>query len=308
MVRVALHPRLTCRQKQSRPTPNGDTTPMPVIATVIRPLPDIRVSIIVRTMTRAAPTGASEPPEPSLHHAQRPSTGVLLFAWTGAALFLFALLYFLYSYMVRFSAPETHTTDPWSAASIDLLLFTVFALHHSVAARTSVKQRIQRVVPPILERAVYTWVASLLFLTVCASWRFVPGEVYHLTGLFAIAGYLVQSAGIIITIRSSARLDVLDLAGVRPVLHAKRGSAPVHVPLETRGLYGFVRHPLYFAWLLMVFGSPHMTMTRLVFAVVSSTYLAIAIPFEERSLIRIFGPDYRTYQRRVRWRLIPGVY
>jgi hypothetical protein len=33
IVRVALHPRLTWRQNWSRPTPNGDTTPMPVIAT-----------------------------------------------------------------------------------------------------------------------------------------------------------------------------------------------------------------------------------------------------------------------------------
>jgi hypothetical protein len=30
---VALQPLRTPRQKQSRPTPNGDTTPIPVIAT-----------------------------------------------------------------------------------------------------------------------------------------------------------------------------------------------------------------------------------------------------------------------------------
>ena len=33
IARVALQPRRTWRQKQSRPTPNGDTTPIPVIAT-----------------------------------------------------------------------------------------------------------------------------------------------------------------------------------------------------------------------------------------------------------------------------------
>ena len=76
----------------------------------------------------------------------------------------------------------------------------------------------------------------------------------------------------------------------------------------TTGLYGFVRHPLYFSWLLVVFGTPHMTMTRLTFAVVSSAYLGFAIPFEERGLIRVFGDDYRRYQRQVRWRMLPGVY
>ena len=62
-----------------------------------------------------------------------------------------------------------------------------------------------------------------------------------------------------------------------------------HVPLQTRGFYGFVRHPVYFAWVLMVFGAPHMTMTRLTFAVMSTAYLAIAIPFEERGLLDVFG-------------------
>ena len=51
-----------------------------------------------------------------------------------------------------------------------------------------------------------------------------------------------------------------------------------------------------------------MTMTRLTFAVVSTAYLGMAIPLEERGLIRVFGDDYRRYQRQVRWRMLPGVY
>jgi protein-S-isoprenylcysteine O-methyltransferase Ste14 len=69
-----------------------------------------------------------------------------------------------------------------------------------------------------------------------------------------------------------------------------------------------VRHPLYFAWVLLVFGAPAMTMTRLSFAVISTAYLAIAIPFEERSLIETFGADYASYQKQVRWRMLPGIY
>jgi protein-S-isoprenylcysteine O-methyltransferase Ste14 len=69
-----------------------------------------------------------------------------------------------------------------------------------------------------------------------------------------------------------------------------------------------VRHPLYFGWTLVVFGTPAMTADRLVFAIVSTAYLAIAIPFEERSLIRHFGQQYERYRGRVRWRMIPFVY
>ena len=98
-----------------------------------------------------------------------------------------------------------------------------------------------------------------------------------------------------------------DIAGVRQV-QAAGESGQAHIALVTTGLYGFVRHPLYLSWLLVVFGTPHMTMTRLTFAVVSSAYLGFAIPFEERGLIRVFGDDYRRYQRQVRWRMLPGVY
>ena len=51
-----------------------------------------------------------------------------------------------------------------------------------------------------------------------------------------------------------------------------------------------------------------MTGTRLSFAVISTAYLMLAIPFEERSLVEAFGEEYVQYQRTVRWRMIPGIY
>ena len=230
-----------------------------------------------------------------------------VFAFTGAAVFALSLIYFLYSYQFRFGAPaETAAALP--AIALDVALFTVFAAHHSLFARSGAKAWVAARAGAALERSVYTWIASLLFIVVCAAWALVPGELYALPGVFAAAGYGVQLAGLVVTARSSAKLDVLDLAGIRAVVRAQRGDVPEHVPLETRGLYGFVRHPLYFGWLLVVFGTPHMTMTRFLFAAVSGAYLAIAIPFEERSLIRTFGEAYRDYQRQVRWRMLPGIY
>ena len=236
----------------------------------------------------------------------RNATGALLFSCAGAVLFATALLFFLYSYLVRFGRPAIHT-GVWGPVLADAGLFTTFALHHSVFARTGVKRRLAAVVPAALQRSVYVWVASALFLVVCAAWRPVPGELYRLTGVAAAAAYGVHIIGILLTARGSARLDLLDLAGIRPVLSIQNPTS-ISVPLQTGGVYGFVRHPVYFAWMLLVFGTPHMTMTRLTFAVISTAYLAIAIPLEERALIGAFGAEYRAYQRRVRWRMLPGLY
>jgi methanethiol S-methyltransferase len=228
----------------------------------------------------------------------------LAFAWAGAALFGASLAVFAYQYLVTFG--RTVQDGPaLPAALFDAALFSGFALHHSVFARHAVRAWMARTVSARLERAVYVWLASVLFLAVCLSWRAVPGLLYSLPGPSAIVGYLVQAAGLVLTLRSSAALGLGELAGLR----AAQGHEPAAAgSLKTSGLYGFVRHPLYFAWVLMVFGAPHMTMTRFVFAAVSTAYVAAAIPFEERGLIDAFGDEYRRYQRRVKWRILPGIY
>jgi methanethiol S-methyltransferase len=233
----------------------------------------------------------------------------LAFAWTGALLFGASLIVFLHAFLVSFGRPA----PPGPAlrdVAVNVLLFSAFALHHSLLARTRAKALVARLVPSELERSLYVWTASLLFILVCLLWRPLPGELYALNGPVAVAFHGIQAGAIVMTLRASSLIGTADLAGLRP---GGGGSLTPdhdagHVPLRTTGLYGFVRHPLYFAWFLFVFSAPHMTVTRLAFAIVSSAYLAVAIPWEERGLLEVFGDRYREYRRNVRWRMLPGVY
>jgi protein-S-isoprenylcysteine O-methyltransferase Ste14 len=228
-------------------------------------------------------------------------------AWLGGAVFTASLAWFLLSYIVRFG-PASATLSTTSAVAINIGLFTLFAFHHSLFARDAVKQRVRRLVAPELERSTYTWISSLLFVIVCTFWQTVPGVAYDLVGAWRAAAYTVQAVAVVLTVRAAGALDALDLAGIRPVLDRAENRPPRHVPLETRGLYGFVRHPLYFAWALFVFTTPVMTGTRAAFAIISTGYLAIAIPWEERALVKTFGDEYQRYRQRVRWRMMPGLY
>jgi protein-S-isoprenylcysteine O-methyltransferase Ste14 len=231
----------------------------------------------------------------------------LAFAWTSAAAFLASLLYFLFSYFVRFGdAPGAGSrVEP---ALVNLGLFSIFALHHSAFARAGLKRRVSAAVSPALESAVYTLLSSVLFALVLWLWREVPGRVYTLDTPWTWFAYASVTAGLVITAQGARALDVLDLAGIRPVLNSRARVARPATPLRTDGLYGFVRHPVYFGWILIVFGAPAMTMTRLTFAVISTAYLVLAVPFEERGLVETFGPEYASYRERVRWRMIPGIY
>jgi len=225
------------------------------------------------------------------------------FVWLGALIFAVSLASFavVYGYLLRIPAPATDQ-PVWPAVLIDVGLFTAFALHHSVMARTGAKAWITRHVPADLERSLYVWVASVMFLAVCWWWQPLPGMAWRVGGPSRWLMYIVQLAGVVLTERSSRIIGIWELAGVRQARHG----APVE--FKATGPFGLVRHPIYFGWVLLVFGVPDMTFSRLLFAVVSTAYLVAAIPWEEASLVEAFGEKYRAYQRQVRSRLLPGIW
>ena len=160
--------------------------------------------------------------------------------------------------------------------------------------------------PPALERSLYVWVASLLFLIVCGLWQPVPGVWWDVQGSGRGLMQLGQLGAAVFILLAARRLDVLELAGVLQVLDVR--SERTTTELDTSGPYGIVRHPIYLGWVLFVWLTPTMNGTRLVFALVSCVYLFVAVPFEERDLLKGFGQAYRDYQGKVRWRILPFVH
>lgn len=225
-----------------------------------------------------------------------------LVSWLGGALFVGSLGYFAWTYFVGFGHPPASGAAA-APLAVDVVLFSVFALHHSVLARSNAKRWLTRRVPAYLERTLYVWVASLLFIGVCAWWQELPGRAYRHTGMAALPHWLMVLAGVAVMARATSVIDPLDLAGIRQASRATAGGG-----FRLAGPYRFVRHPIYLGWVLIVFGVPDMTTTRLAFAAISTAYLVVAIPIEERSLVEEFGEPYRAYQRAVRWRLIPLVW
>ena len=222
------------------------------------------------------------------------------FVRLGGALFVVSLAVCAWRFLVSWSITAASSRSRWPVLVVDALLFGVFAAHHSLFARESVKFRLASLVPERLLRSVYVWIASVLLLIVCTLWQPIGGNVYRVTGWRAVAHACVQLAGVWLIGRSVATIDPLELAGIR------RPSASE--ALQITGPYRWVRHPLYLGWLLVVFGAAHMTGDRLAFAATSSIYLVVAIPWEERSLTHAFGEKYAAYKQQVRWRVVPFLY
>lgn len=239
-------------------------------------------------------------------HAARSAQFVRFFRAAGALLFVVSLAYFFIAYLTSFGV-VTSDRDTARAVTWNVTIFTLFAVHHSIFARAGIRRWVAQTVPAELERSVYVWIASLLFIAVCAWWRPVAGFAWQTRDLAAWVLLAVQVTGIGVTLLSAVFLDFRELSGLR---EPPRG--PVFQDSETEfktaGPYGWVRHPIYAGWFLFVWGASTMTMTRLTFAIVSCLYLLIAIPIEERTMRSQAGDAYGRYMARVRWRLLPGVY
>src|SRR5262245_27770926 len=225
----------------------------------------------------------------------------------GAGLFVLSLSYFLYRFWTTFGM---RTDGPLRPAPLvwNVVLFSVFALHHSVFARESVRRWLAHAFGR-LERSFYVWIASLLFIAVCKLWLPLPGVVWELNSAFTVVLLFLQMAGIVISVYSASVIDIWELAGIRQLnAQLPTPNSQTEFEFKASGPYGLVRHPIYLGWFLIVFGVGNMTMTRFVFAVVSCAYVLLAIPFEERSIRRASNGAYDRYMKKVPRKLIPGLY
>jgi methanethiol S-methyltransferase len=218
----------------------------------------------------------------------------------GALIFVISLAYFLFMYLTRFGDDEGGGSI--AALTWNVTLFTLFALHHSVFARQPVRQWIAHIAPSELERSLYVWIASVLFIAVCAWWRPIGGTAWQANQTLTWVLRAAQAAAIWLILRSAVILDVWELAGIRPPATL----APSE--FKTTGPYGWVRHPIYTGWFVFVWAASPMTLTRLSFAAASCAYLLLAMPLEERSMRGVSRGAYDRYMAKVRWRLVPGVY
>ena len=136
----------------------------------------------------------------------------------------------------------------------------------------------------------------MLFLAVCWLWQPLPGVIWEMRGP-GLAALRRAGVGVVLTHRRRAHRRRLGTS--------RRDSnriSPRPIEFKAEGPFAIVRHPIYLGWVLMVFATPVMTTSQLLFAVVSTLYLIAAIPFEERSLLEAFGEKYGAYQKQMRWK------
>jgi methanethiol S-methyltransferase len=227
---------------------------------------------------------------------------VLLYGVLSYAVFFATFLYaigFLGNVFVPSSIDAAPTSSLGEALAINIGLLALFALQHSIMARPAFKRWWTRFVPTVIERSTYTLLSSVALILLFWQWRPIGAVVWNVeseTLRWIINGGF--AVGWVLLLVSTFLINHFDLFGLRQVWLYFRGRPYTDIPFRTPALYKVVRHPLYVGWLLAFWCAPTMTAAHLLFAIMTTTYILIAIRFEERDLTRAF-PEYATYRERV---------
>jgi protein-S-isoprenylcysteine O-methyltransferase Ste14 len=196
---------------------------------------------------------------------------------------------------------------PWESGlgmtgrlTMDALLCLLFFFQHSLMVRREFRLRLTRMVRADFHGAFFASASGLCLLVLVLLWQPAgtaswtpPGWVrWTMLGIFLAAG-----AG---TWWGSRALGEFDALGVKPALRAaNRSHSMAPAAFTIRGPYRWVRHPLYFFSLIIIWSGPVFTLDRLLHNGLWTVWVIVGAAMEERDLLACFGDAYRTYRETV---------
>jgi protein-S-isoprenylcysteine O-methyltransferase Ste14 len=186
------------------------------------------------------------------------------------------------------------------AIVFDTALLALFAIQHSVMARPWFKRMWTRMVPEIVERSTYVLFASLCLALLFWQWKPIGGVIWQVDGIIG-QGFIwaFYAAGWLIVLMATFLINHFDLFGLRQVWMYFQGTSYQPIEFQTPGFYRWVRHPLYVGWFFVFWSATTMTSAHLVFSVATTLYILLAIRWEERDLVVVYGNTYAQYQASV---------
>jgi protein-S-isoprenylcysteine O-methyltransferase Ste14 len=221
---------------------------------------------------------------------------------------VYTLFFGTFCYLIGWAADLVvpWTIDNGQPASLGVTLgvnigiLSLFAVQHTVMARQAFKDWWTRFVPQPIERSTFVLFTVAILLLMIWQWRPLPEVVWQIAnGPVVALVWTLYGLGWGTVLISTCIIDHFDLFGLKQTIFYARGKPYPRPQFEERLFYRHVRHPLMLGFLIAFWSAPVMTQGRLLFAVVTTAYILIAIQIEERELVSMHGEDYESYQRRV---------
>lgn len=208
--------------------------------------------------------------------------------------------------LVPYTGGPVSLDSTGAAILFNLLFIALFGLQHAVMARPAFKARWTKIVPPAVERSTFVLAVGLILGPAMLCWQPLAQEIWTVEGPFAIVLGALGALGWGYMLIASFAINHFELFGLQQVWNHFRGHQPPTLPLVSRLMYRFDRHPLMTGILIGLWATPTMRLDHLVLAAGLSCYVLIGVAMEERDLIAKHGDAYRSY-RRSTMTIVPSV-
>jgi len=175
----------------------------------------------------------------------------------------------------------------------------LFFAQHSIMVRKWFRARILKIMPEPYYGPFYGISSALTLLVVLIAWQETSYMLFSAEGLYRVPFRLLFLASLAGLAWGSLTLQSLDSSGAKNLLRYAENRPPGTIPLTIQGPYRFVRHPMYFVSLLMIWSCPDISADKLLFNLLWSVWIVAGTKLEERDLVEDFGDEYQHYQRTV---------
>jgi protein-S-isoprenylcysteine O-methyltransferase Ste14 len=197
---------------------------------------------------------------------------------------------------------------------IIVLLFSIFAISHSILAAFDVKQKITEKIGSMVAfyRLFYNATSILFFTTIYYVSPKPSLLIYDLQFPFDLIIFGVQILGVVGFFWSASYIDLSEFLGISQIRRYLNNSYSLtdldeHHVLILSGPFKYSRHPIYFFSIIILGFRSTMDLFYLIFFICMALYFFIGSVFEEKSLVKRFGKPYSNYKNNVP-RIIPFLF
>lgn len=188
---------------------------------------------------------------------------------------------------------------PLGAVAWNAGISLIFFGQHSGMIRPAARRRLTAWMPEAWFGACYSIAAGIALLMVVLLWQPLPQVVYQVP---SPVSWLIRAAFFgagIGFIWSVSALEEFDGLGIRQAMGRTAAPRAPTSGLTVSGPYRWVRHPLYFLSLVMIWAAPVVSADRFQFNLMWSLWIVVGAHLEEQDLRRRFGRGYEDYRRQV---------
>lgn len=229
---------------------------------------------------------------------------ILVYGVIAYAIFLIAFVYaigFVGNFYVSKTIDSGIEGSGITPFIINTIILSAFALQHSVMARPAFKRWITSIISPAAERSTYVLLSSLALLLIYWQWQPMTTTIWYIEHAFfskVLNG--LYFFGWFVVFISTFMISHLELFGLAQIFNNFKNKVTPNPRFQKNYLYAIVRHPIMLGFLIAFWATPHMTLGHLMFAIVTTLYIIIAVKYlEEKDLKKVIGQEYESYQKEV---------